>query len=500
VASVSSICRQAFKSPPGDIRCRHCGSQSDASSEAHQQVARLTQRLHIANRKLQERDAELEALRKAKTEKYVPPWASEARLRHHQFSARIIALCCCLAVVIGFRAVPKVLKIINRCLELDIPVPSRDAVRHWNCRNGVAILREPKKSTGWIWMIDHSVQPGKMCVLVVLGIHKDNIPRDRPLKRSDMTVLAVSPAPSRNKAEVTKQLQAVVQKFGHPFATICDGACELREAVATLKNAEFSGICLHDTKHRIAARLKINLGRSERWIAFEGKVGSSIAQLQQTELDHLMPPARKQKCRFMNLHRIVKWSTDILNSLRAVNCPARVREKLAWVEGFKTEITEWSQACEMIDRTLKQANEKGGSEGASAALRIELSKLPACSRWVKNMRTELIRIVADNESKLKAFGIPELVLPASTEVLESAFGSFKAIQRTHCRGTLTSLLATFATLFDQCTPEKIRERFRRVGCRELREWITAAGLRDSTQTRRMRSASESRQKQSIIQV
>lgn len=498
MAAVSSICQQSFKFRPGDICCCQFHPQSAESSEEHRQVRRLSEQLRMVNRRLRESDAELEALRRAKTEKYVPPWAAEPPLRNHQFSARIIALCCCLALVIGFRAVPRVLKIINRCLQLDIPVPSRDAVRLWNCRNGVAILQEPKKRTGWIWMIDHSVQLGKMCVLVVLGIHKDNIPRNRPLKRSDMTVLAVSPAPSRSKEEVQKQLQVVAHEFGHPFATICDGASELREAVATLKNEEFSGICLYDTKHRIAARLKIILGKSDRWIEFEGKVGCTIAQLQQTELDHLMPPARKQKCRFMNLHRIVRWSTDVLNRLRASDCSARVREKLAWVEGFKTEITEWSQACEMIDRTLKQANETGAWEGASEALRFELSQLPACSRWVENMRAELIAIVADNESQLKALGIPELVLPASTEVLESAFGSFKAIQRTHSRGTFTSLLATFPTLFDQCTPEKIRERFQRVRCKELKEWITAAGLSDSTQNRRMRSARESRQKQANI--
>ena len=216
--------------------------------------------------------------------------------------------------MVGFRAVPKVLRITNRALDLDVPVPSRDVVRLWNCRNGVAILQEPKKSAGWIWLIDHSVQPGKMCVLVVLGIQKDKVPRNRSLQRSDMTVLAVSPAPSRRKEEVQKQLQAVAYEFGHPFATICDGASELREAVATLKNEEFSGICLYDTRHRIAARLKFTLATFERWIEFEGKVGSSIAQLQQTELDHLMPPARKQKCRFMNLHRIVGWSTELCDS------------------------------------------------------------------------------------------------------------------------------------------------------------------------------------------
>jgi hypothetical protein len=115
------------------------------------------------------------------------------------------------------------------------------------------------------------------------------------------------------------------------------------------------------------------------------------------------------------------------------------------------------------------------------------------------MRAELIVIVADSESQLKALRIPELVLPASTEVLESAFGSFKAIQRTHSRGTFTSQLATFPTLFDQCTPEKIRERFQRVRCRELKEWITAAGHSDSTQNRRTRSARESWQRQANIQ-
>ncbi len=333
MVAVSSICQQPCKFSPRDNRCRHFQSRSADPSEQHRPCWWLRKQLRIANRKLQERHAELDALRRAKTEKYVPPWASEARLLHHQFSARIIAMCCCLAVVIGFRAVPKVLKIINRCLELDIPVPSRDAVRLWNCRNGVAILQEAKKSTGWIWMIDHSVQPGKMCVLVVLGIHKDNIPRNRPLRRSDMTVLAVSPAPSRSKEQVRKQLLAVAHEFGHPFATICDGASELREAVATLKNEEFSGLCLYDTS------LKIVPGKSDRWIEFEGKVGCAIAQLQQTELDHLMPsqPHPPKTSTSLNsttrpLHsfvpiRVHSWFKTALNSKPGPRAKARQKPR-----------------------------------------------------------------------------------------------------------------------------------------------------------------------------
>lgn len=492
--SASSICRQVFKPSPANVSYCQGHPQSTQSHRANQEGRRLAALLRESNRKLQERDAELAALRHTKDKKFAPPWASEPTLRHHQFSPRIIAMCCCLAVVVGFRAVPRVLAIINQFLELDIPVPTRDAVRLWNCRNGVAILQEPKKSRDWIWMIDHSVKLGKMCVLVVLGIEKDKVPRDKPLKRSDMSVLAVSPAPSRCKEEVRKQLQAVAVEFGSPVATICDGASELREAIGTLKNEDFSGICLHDTKHRISSRLKISLGKSERWIKFESRIGQSIALLQQTELDHLLPPARKRKCRFMNLHQIVGWANNILIRLQASDCPMRVRNKLAWVEEFKTEITEWTQACEMIDRTLKQANENGVFAGASETLRSELFNLPASSPWVATLRRDLVAIVSINESQVNALGIDGLVLPASMEILESAFGSFKAIQRTHCRGTFTSLLLTFPTLFDQCTLEKIRVRFCRVRCEELQEWITAAGLRDSTQMRRMQSAREQKPK------
>jgi len=46
-------------------------------------------------------------------------------------------------------------------------------------------------------------------------------------------------------------------------------------------------------------------------------------------------------------------------------------------------------------------------------------------------------------------------------------------------------LATFPTLFDPCTSQKIRERFARVNDNALSGWFMTAGLNNSTQSRRM---------------
>jgi hypothetical protein len=503
VDSVSPSSLSSFKSPARILVPNLCDSRNAWRVQARNlrvKCRQLEEELKKAKENIQELQAELVTARREIAREREPQWARERPLPHHQYSARIISMYCNLSKVTGFRAAPEVVKIINESLNMQIPVASHDAVKNWNCRNGVAILQRPGMADDWIWMIDHSVQLGKMCVLAVIAIRRKHLPKDRPLKREDMMVLAVLPAKSRNKEVVVQQLKAVALKFGRPLAVICDGAAELRYAVSKLKTKNRPVVCLHDTKHKIASCLKTQLGKSKRWVEFESRIGSTISQLQQTELDHLTPPARKQKCRFMNLRPIIQWSISILEQLERADCPIKLREKAGWVLEFAADIYEWLEVWSMIDRTLIQANTKGVWAGAAAELRGELSVMPASTHWATAMREEMISIVAQNEAQLMTLSKRDLVLPASTEILESAFGSFKAIQRTHCRGTFTSLLAVFPTLFDHCTARKIRDRFRQVTNEDLKAWIAEAGLCNSTQARKVRAAKDGRRKQRVTMV
>jgi hypothetical protein len=326
-----------------------------------------------------------------------------------------------------------------------------------------------------------------MFVLVVLGIRRVDLPEGRSLTRQAMSVLAVLPTTSRDKEEVSSQLHQVAANFGEPMAVVCDGACELREGVASLKDVGFKGVCLSDVKHKIANLLKKELGRDERWKKFESQLGTTTAAIQQTELEHLLPPRKKQKCRFMNFDRLIDWATGVQGHLERKEKSQRLIEKLGWIGEFTADMKQWQQVREMIGVVLRQSNEHGVWVGATKQLREDLMAMPASTEWAGRMRERLIEIVASNESQLEQLKIEGLRLPSSTEVLESAFGAFKAIQRHHNRGTFTTLLATFPTLFDHCTPAKIRDRLLRVRNKDLAVWVKAAGLSNSTQARRMQA-------------
>lgn len=64
---------------------------------------------------------------------------------------------------------------------IELKLADRETIRKWNCRNGVAILQEvekqqeAEKQDDWIWMIDHSLQLGKLFVLVVLGVRRGDV-------------------------------------------------------------------------------------------------------------------------------------------------------------------------------------------------------------------------------------------------------------------------------------------------------------------------------------
>lgn len=489
-----------FKSPLRSL-CRSFRRSRDRwrerAAEQKGKIAELQENLRLAQQRQRHLADQLDAARQENRElraklDEAPTFPDWANMAGHRFSAEMIALCCQLSKLISFRAVPKVLRFIAEAFGLPLKIPSRDAVRNWNCRNGLAILRQSEKSDEWIWMIDHSVQLGKMFVLVVLGVGKSQMPTGRPLTREDMTPLAVMPTKVRDKEEVSRQLRQVAEHYGMPLAIVSDGARELHEGAQELKTAGFTGVHLDDIKHKVSNLLKRTLGKEARFQAFMAKVGQTTASIQQTELDHLLPPRKKEKCRFMNYDHLIDWAKMAQSQLAAARTIGgkdgqRIMEKLGWLSDFEADLCRWRECRELIGVVLSQANHAGVRAGSTAALRKRLETCSATSALARQLREEMITFYQCNETKLLALGEEGLHLPCSTEVLESAFGSFKSIQGHHGRGTFTSLIAVFATLFDTCTPAKIRERFALVDNSDLKAWLKEAGLTNSTQSRRTRA-------------
>jgi hypothetical protein len=452
-------------------------------------------KLQQANQLLENELARRRREDKTRTET-IHPWLQWSNLPRHQFSPEMIALSCQLSLLIGFRAVPKVLECIFKAFAIPLQIPSHDVIRNWNCRNGVAILQQVQPTDDRVWMIDHSVQLGKMFVLVVLGIRSSEVPQGRALRREDMTPLAVLPTDSRNKEEVGRQLTQLAEQIGTPVAILSDGACELHEGAQQLKTKGFTGVHLDDIKHKVSNLLKKVLGGDARFKAFSANLGKTKALIQQTELEHLLPPRKKEKCRFMNMDRIIDWATMVEHQLTLAaevgsSEAERLIEKLGWLKEFTDDLQVWRECRQAIGVVLRYANEQGVFTGATESLRIELGKCSIESKLSKFLVQEMISCYQSNEDQLAILSQPNVRLPCSTEVLESAFGGFKALQRHHGQGTFTSLLACFATLFDECDAKKIRERFPRVNNKGLESWLKKSGLTNSTQSRRTKAYAES---------
>ena len=462
-----------------------------ALEEQHQQVVEenraLKRRLAQSQSALLAVQSQLTDLESRPTQ--LPP---DPLLPNHQFGARMISFCTSMCNTIGFRPTEQVLPLIQKWLNIEFNIPSRWTMRLWSSRNGVAILKESSTvAADWIWLVDHSVQLGKMFVLVILGIRQSDLPIGRALQRSDMHPLAVVPATSRSKDEVGEMMVKLSSQIGAPISIVIDGASELHQGAKWLENLGFEVVVMDDVKHKAANILKKTLGKEPRFIEFEAQVGKTTAQIQQTELEHLLPPKKKNKCRFMNLGKLIDWAQMAVLHLKDPAAPGnqkidakRLKEKLGWLLAYQDELESWRESRQVVSSVLEFTNSQGVYPGVTDDLRARLGGIKIFTPLAQEVRDQLLEVCAENERKLSASSYAGLRLSCSTEILESSLGSFKALQRNHNRGTFTSLLAVYATLFGRTTPQQIRKRFAKVTNKVLKEWLKQAGLTNSTQARK----------------
>lgn len=450
----------------------------------------LEERFERQHRELQKSQQEIARLSAA------PVLLRDPNLYRHGFGPRMIAMSCNLAKVVGFRAAEAVLKIVRTWLGTDFKIPSWTSIRTWLCRSGVAALTEACERHGdWILKIDHSVQLGETNVLVVLGIRQSELPEGRALRHEDLKTLAVVPGVSRSKESVTAALKDLTDQIGLPVCVVADGASELYEGVKALKNNGQSVLFLDDIKHKAANILKKTLGKQERFLKFQSHIGVTTARIQQTELVHFLPPKKRAKCRFMNLPPLLNWGQMALYHLQNPSAPGnagladdRLQDKLGWLLEHEDDLKSWQVCQGIVSATLAFTNVRGVYAGATNELRQHLAKLAfsgdELDELSRQVYDQLIEAYWQCEHRLVESPHASTTMPVSTEVLESALGRFKQLQRQHNRGSFTSLLAAFPALLSPATPEAITRQFRAVNNQKLKMWLKKAGLNNSTQARK----------------
>ena len=154
----------------------------------------------------------------------------------------------------------------------------------------------------------------------------------------------------------------------------------------------------------------------------------------------------------------------------------RMQEKLGWLKTMESQIANWNACQAVVSIACTFVNEQGLSVGAADQLASKLQTLVK-SDDSKTVADELVAFMRNSEHKFTNAKLNDAKLnnisrlPMSTEILESAFGLFKQLERQHSKGGFTSLLAAFGALLKPATPESIRRDFARVSVKQMRAWV-----------------------------
>jgi hypothetical protein len=299
-------------------------------------------------------------------------------------------------------------------------------------------------------------------------------PPGTAIRHQDVRLLTVEPGVNWKREDMAIAYEQLAEKAGDPLAVLVDGAVELREGAEILQKRREGVLILRDFKHYAANVLKKIASGDEQFDKFTSQAGHTRSAIQQTELAHLTPPRLKPKARFMNLAATLKWAQMILWQLshpysqaRSEITAARMNQKLGWLRKFRADIQRWSACQAVVSTSVTFINEQGLFRGAADRLADILEPVRECADS-NAVADQLLQFVRQSEQQL-AEGQR---LPLSTEILESAFGLFKQLERQHSKGGFTSLLAAFGALLQPTTPESIRRDFGRVTVKQMRSWVS----------------------------
>jgi hypothetical protein len=397
-------------------------------------------------------------------------------IRGQQYTLGIVFLFMALVLhaSVSLRGSARVLVVLQMHLGLILGQPAWTTGRSWLLRLGLYKLLRPKDTANdWVWFVDHSCQMGSEKCLVILGMRlQDQPPPGECLRLEHWEPLEILPVHSSTQEAVAAQLAAVADKRGAPRAIVRDDGSDLRGGVQVFRAAHPDIADIYDIKHKTASLLRRALDKDERWNAFSRCVGTTKAQVQQTELAFLSPPTLRPKARYLNVPELVRWGAE---TLRIVACPPatvlehvtaeRLEAKLGWLRDYRQELAEWSEMMQVTGVAEDFVRRQGLYVGAADAFAERMAG-PLLSEKAQRLREELLDHVTAQEEQAR----PGERLPGSTEALESCFGKLKQLEKEQSRSGFTGLLLGLGAFVSRTTPEVVHAALESCPLKAVWQW------------------------------
>ena len=339
---------------------------------------------------------------------------------------------------VGFRAISRVLGILQTCLGIT-KVPAPQTIINWVTRyslskiwnyNGLpsVCFDSNKLVNGSIWIIDTSIALGAGKIFSVLELKIDHYKnKDCAPTLEDINCVAISVAKSWTGESIANFLQQVILVTGKPAAYLKDGGLDLKKGIRLLENRGFSSFSIDDISHVIANLLKNEYSKHPSYDGFISACGKASKKFKQTVLACFAPPKVSTKARFMNIHRMVTWAEKVLQ-----HSPSGREPKGSIITKLRDCFGNLPESKQFIKRFLRDTRPLLECQKLLKGAGLNMDTYKQCKETLKTIpprspvRMGFIIWMEKQLTVNSALGMGNIGLPISSDNIESLFGLGKS--------------------------------------------------------------------------
>jgi hypothetical protein len=288
-----------------------------------------------------------------------------------------------------------------------------------------------EQADDWIVIGDLTISVGKLKCLATLGVRMKDLELrdDLTLAHKDVEVLGIYPTEKSTGEFAEKAFEDSSKRVGSVFfAVIIDQGSDIKNGAKRYQQNHSNVKILHDISHKLSNLVEHELEDDKKWLEFIQKLNLTRRRVYQTELAALMPKRQRDKARYMDIGYLIEWPEKVRDSktygFLSKIAEERYQDYLGWVDEFITgPLKEWGfieGTVKMIKGTIR---EHGLSLDVYSYIKMFLEEASIEGERLQNFISKALNALWEEVKKLDEGQI----LICSTEVLESIFGKYKAI-------------------------------------------------------------------------
>lgn len=407
-------------------------------------------------------------IRSFKKKEALNPSKKTDRCKGHYYPFIIILICLrlVLGTSIAFRCLSEALKILNIRDQYNIDkTPSHTTIRRWSNRVGLyQLTKEKEKAPDWCYIVDNSIRVENRKLCLILGIRLSRLKKGKYVTFEDTEILEMGLIQGKITEGVTKLLKSAIQKTGVPLQICSDQGNDIVPAIKHIKLKYPKIKHIPDIVHATTNMLRKMLEKNTKWEEFSKKVGETKNVLKQSFHSELCPPQIRGKSRFLNCSVIVEWAMRVLELLKNKDCDEEVKMKLNWLLKYKKDLIVIQDLIKVVQLTNELVRLQGinSTTYTTAAILFKKEVMTSKGRKLVKEVMKFIKQLSDEAG--------DNFLIGSSEIIESAFGKLKTLDRECGNSGFTSSMLGLGACFGKLDYEVVVQAIESISEKDVEEW------------------------------